>query len=73
MTWLTRDSALLYLTFAGVVIGYFVAAEQTPDDWGFRDWMQFLAMVVAWGVGKLQSSPLPHSEHGSARNTPNNE
>jgi hypothetical protein len=56
---LTRDAWLLYLGFAAVVIGYFAAAEQTPNMWTFKEWMQFLLVPIAWVTGKLQTSPLP--------------
>lgn len=66
----TRDSAVLWLGFAGVIAGYFAAAEQTPNYWSFKEWMQFAIMVIAWAVGKLQTSPLPHSTEGDAKITP---
>jgi hypothetical protein len=56
---LTRDAWLLYLGFAAVVIGYMAAAEQTPNLWTFKEWMQFLLVPIAWVTGKLQTSPLP--------------
>jgi hypothetical protein len=70
MAGLNRDSALLYLGFAATVIGYFAAAEQTPDLWSFKEWMQFGLVVIAWLVGKLQTSPLPHSDFGKQKFTP---
>lgn len=66
---LTRDSLLLYLAFAGTLAGYFAAAEQTPDLWTFKDWMQFAIVIIAWLTGKLQTSPLPHSVEGDAKVT----
>jgi hypothetical protein len=63
----TRDSALLWLGFVSVVGTYFLAAEQTPDQWSFRDWTQFVIMVVGWGIGKLQTSPLSHSTEPPTR------
>lgn len=56
---LTRDAWLLWLGLAGVVIGYFAAAETSPDLWSFKEWMQFLLVPIAWITGKLQTSPLP--------------
>jgi hypothetical protein len=67
---LTRDSLLLSLAAAGTLAGYFAAAEQTPDLWSFKDWMQFAIVIIAWLTGKLQTSPLPHSEEGDAKITP---
>jgi hypothetical protein len=66
----TRDSALLYLAFAGTVMSYFVAAEETPNHWSFREWMQFGLMLTSYVWGLLRSSPLRHSEYGSAKITP---
>lgn len=56
---ITRDAWLLYLGFAGVMLGYFAAAEQTPNLWTFKEWVQFSLVVIAWVTGKLQTSPLP--------------
>ena len=66
---LTRDSALFYLGVVGVIITYCAAAETSPDQWTFRQWMQFASVPVGWLIGKLQTSPLPHSELGSAKIT----
>lgn len=66
----TRDSALLWLAGLGTVVGYFAAAEQTPNHWSFKDWTQFAIVIIAWLTGKLQTSPLPHSEEGDAKITP---
>jgi hypothetical protein len=67
---LTRDSVVLVLAAIGTIAGYFAAAEQTPDLWSFREWMQFSIVIIAWLTGKLQTSPLAHSEEGSAKITP---
>lgn len=67
---ITRDSLLLYLAFVGTLAAYFAAAENTPDLWSFKDWMQFVIVIVAWVTGKLQTSPLPHSVEGGAKVTP---
>jgi hypothetical protein len=66
---LTRDSTLLYLAIAGTVMSYFVAAEETPNHWSFREWMQFGLMLTSYAWGKLQTSPLRHSELGGAKIT----
>lgn len=65
----TRDSALFYLGLAGVIVGYFAAADQPPNLWTFKEWMQFALVPIGWLIGKLQSSPLAHSEFGSAKLT----
>jgi hypothetical protein len=69
MVGLNRDSMLLYLALAATVVGYFAAAEQTPDLWSFKEWMQFALVVISWLIGKLQTSPLPHSTFGDAKIT----
>lgn len=56
---ITRDAWLFYLAFAGTIVGYFAAAEQTPNLWSFKEWMQFGLVVIAWITGKFQTSPLP--------------
>jgi hypothetical protein len=56
---ITRDAWLFYLAFLGTVLGYFAAAEQTPNLWSFKEWVQFALVVIAWITGKLQTSPLP--------------
>jgi hypothetical protein len=53
----TRDSALLWLAFAGVVLGYF-ATQGNPAHWDFDKWIAFGLMLVGWITGKLQNSPL---------------
>lgn len=56
---ITRDAWLLWLGLAGIILGYFATAENTPNLWTFKEWVQFALVVVAWGTGKLQTSPLP--------------
>lgn len=56
---ITRDAWLFYLAFLGTVLGYFAAAENTPNLWSFKEWVQFALVVIAWITGKLQTSPLP--------------
>lgn len=62
MSWFTRDSFALYIAFATVVVTYLLASEKTPPQYDFRDWLQFVSVLLAWATGKLQSSPLPHSD-----------
>lgn len=66
----TRDSVLFYLAFMATVLGYFAAAETTPNLWSFKEWVQFALVVIAWITGKLQTSPLPHSVYGERKITP---
>jgi hypothetical protein len=47
---------------AGVaLVGYLVSVGVPPTAWDYQQWLQFAATVFAWGVGKLQSSPMPSS------------
>lgn len=66
---LTRDSALLYLGLLGTVITYILASPKELVEWGTRDYLQAALLGVSWLTGKLQTSPLPHSEEGSAKIT----
>lgn len=66
---LTRDSALLYLGLLGTLIAYVLASESTPDQWTLREWLKAALLAVSWITGKLQTSPLPHSEEGDAKIT----
>ena len=65
----SRDSALFYLGLAAVIVSYFAAAENTPNLWTFKEWMQFALVPIGWLVGKLQTSPLAHSTMGDAKIT----
>ena len=64
---ITRDAWLLYLAAAGVVLGYMAAADSTPDQWTFKQWVQLGLVVVAWLTGKLQTSPLPGENDRSVK------
>ena len=67
---LTRDSFVLYLGLAGTIITYVLASEKDISAWATRDYLQAALLVVSWLTGKLQTSPLPHSEEGAAKITP---
>lgn len=67
---LTRDSVLLYLGLAGAIITFVLASPKEIPEWGTRDWLQAALLGVSWLTGKLQTSPLPHSEEGDAKITP---
>lgn len=66
----TRDSMVLYLGLALAMLAYVVAAPHEIDDWTKREWAQFGVVGLTWLIGKLQTSPLPHSEFGEAKFTP---
>lgn len=65
----TRDSLLMYALAAGAALGYLATAPTPPTEWGYRDWLNALTVAIAWIVGKLQTSPLPHSTLGDAKIT----
>lgn len=50
-----------WLALAGAVVTYLLASPP-PTDWSYQDWLKAAAFGIAWGVGKLQSSPLPGKE-----------
>jgi len=55
---LTRDSMVLWLGLAIAVVGYLSTAAQPPTAWGYMEWLQAAAFVLAWVSGKLATSPL---------------
>lgn len=56
---ISRDSRVLLLGAIGALVVYLQNADGTPLAWGYREWLQFLAFVVAFLSGKLATSPLP--------------
>lgn len=59
---MSRDSWLLTLAALGALVGYLTADGRVPTDWGYQDWLKFIAFVAAWAAGKLATSPL-RGEH----------
>jgi hypothetical protein len=55
---ITRDSAVLTLGILGALVGYLAAAQHTPLEWTFHEWMQFALMGIGVIAGKLSTSPL---------------
>jgi hypothetical protein len=55
---LTRESAALWLAAIGALFAYLLADGRPPTEWSYADWLKFGSALVAWGVGKLQHSPL---------------
>ncbi len=53
-----RDSKMLWLGLAIAIVGY-LSASKPPTDWGYAEWIQAAAFVLAWVSGKLATSPLP--------------
>lgn len=58
---LTRDSAVLPVAALTAVIGYLLT-KSPPTHWGYLEWLQASAFLLAWVSGKLASSPLDHSD-----------
>lgn len=56
---LHRSSHALWLTAVGALVAFLLADGRVPTEWSYQDWLKFVAACVAWGIGKLQSSPLP--------------
>lgn len=67
---LTRDSLLLYLGLGLAVLTYVVTAEKDITGWNVRDWAQLGIVGLTYLMGRLQTSPLPHSDYGAAKITP---
>lgn len=66
----TRDSAVLWLGLGLALLTYIVAAPKDISEWTTREWAQFGVVGFSWLIGKLQTSPLAHSEFGKAKITP---
>lgn len=56
---MNRDSALWYLAALGAVVGYLITAQKPPTEWSYMEWLNAASFVLAWAIGKLQTSPLP--------------
>lgn len=56
---MNRDSLILWLGLAVAVVGYLTTAAKPPTEWGYAEWLQAASFVLAWGMGKLATSPLP--------------
>lgn len=56
---MNRNSLGLWLAAVAALVGYLVTAGDPPTQWSYQQWLQAISFVAAWGVGKLQSSPLP--------------
>lgn len=66
----TRDSIVLWLGLGLALLTYIVAAPNDINVWTTREWAQFGVVGLSWLIGKLQTSPLPHSDYGKAKITP---
>jgi hypothetical protein len=54
---ISRDSIILWLPIAGALVTYLLSAEPLPL-WGYYEWLQFIAAVIATASAKLMTSPL---------------
>lgn len=59
---MNRNSLGLWLAALAALVGYLVTAGDPPSEWSYQQYLQAIAFLAAWGVGKLQSSPLPGPE-----------
>ena len=57
-----RDSIVFTLLAVGALVGYLLSDGRVPTEWGYTDWLQFIAFVVAYASGKLATSPLPGAQ-----------
>ncbi len=64
---LTRNGLTLWIASIAALVGYLVADGRPPTIWHYGDWLKFLAAACAWGIGKLQSSPLPSKDEATAQ------
>lgn len=55
----TRDSLLLWGGLLGALIAYLLSVGDPPTQWSYQQWLQFVTAMIAVGIAKLQSSPLP--------------
>lgn len=63
---LTRNGVTLWCLAGAALVAYLISASTPPTAWTYHDWLQFFAAVFAWGVGKLQASPLPSRDQVAA-------
>lgn len=61
---MTRDSLVLTLAAVGAALGYLMADGRLPTTWTYADWLKAVAFLVAWGAGKLATSPLKGDGRG---------
>jgi len=66
----TRDSMTLWIAAGAALVLFLQSADNPPTMWGYGEWLQFAAFVLAWGAGKLQTSPLPGEHDASTLSGP---
>lgn len=62
----TRDSFLLWGGLVGALIAYLLSVGDPPTQWSYQQWLQFATAMIAVGIAKLQSSPLPSTAEKQA-------
>lgn len=55
----TRDGVLLWVLAGAALVGYLVSVGVPPNEWDYKQWLQFATAIFGWLVGKLQTSPQP--------------
>lgn len=64
---LTRDSLIWWIAAAGAALGYLATAQNPPNLWTYKEWIQAGLAGVGWLSGYLKSSPLPLSYKAQAQ------
>jgi hypothetical protein len=64
---LTRDSALWWMTILGSVVAYLLADGRPPTVWVYGDWLKAIAFSVSTFAGKMGTSPLRGEHDGIFR------
>ncbi len=54
-----RDSRAWLSMMAIGLVGYLLAKEIPPTQWGYADWLQFASAALMAFSGTAKSSPLP--------------
>ena len=55
---LTRDSWFWFLGFLAAAVGYLITTQTPPTLWGYLDWLNAVAFVLAYLLGRMSASPL---------------
>lgn len=59
---ITRDGAVLWFVALGALAAYLLSVGTPPNQWDYKQWVEFAAAVAMWGAGKLQVSPQPSTK-----------
>ena len=66
----TRDSVIWWLLLVAACLGYLKTVDAPPTEWTYEQWVNAGIFLSGWLIGKMQTSPRPHSEYGAAKITP---